>query len=165
MAGRKQSLEYALQSKSEIPQLPCVASLVFDQTRADMNTSVYRYKLFQAVGNGTDGVQHCGAVGATCEFHDMIDDCKGLASRGYGFHHYIISALTNFQSHLNFVNGEFQTKAIADGFRIDSMVSDFSTPKEYQVASGIAAYVSASLFIAGGAAGSTTLAASKVRNV
>ena len=46
---------------------------------------------------------------------------------------------------------------LSDYLAIDQLVRDFSTPSEYQVASGIKAYVSASLFIAGGAAGATSL--------
>ena len=116
--------------------------------------------LFQAsVGNGDQGEQNCGTIGAQCTFNIS---CEDMAKAGWGSAYWILEALSNFQSNLNFAHNALQDAAINDTLAINSLVSDFSTPSDYQVASGIKAYISASLFIAGGAAGSSALISSEL---
>lgn len=107
-----------------------------------------------AIGNGDQSEQDCGSPGARCTF---VMNCTTMTLAGWGPAYWILFALQNFQSNLNYASMAIQAAVLNDTLAINSLVSDFSTPSQYQVASGIKAYISASLFIAGGAAGSTAI--------
>lgn len=88
-----------------------------------------------------------------------------MTERGYGHAYFILQALQHFQKHLDYAFRLTHQETEKIRLSIDTIIQDFSMPDEDQFASGLAAYVSASLFIAGGASGATGIALRRLTKV
>jgi len=117
---------------------------------------LYRKVYPTGVANGSyDWLQSCGIVGGKCE---QTLDCHEMTRRGYGHAFYIFEALKGFHTYINAAHRMLVESTTQAFLEITQMKEDFSLADEDQIAGGIKAYVSASLFVAGGVAGSAGLA-------
>ena len=124
----------------------------------DYNWPAQLYRKIYPPGsaNGSaDWLDSCGLVKGSCK---MELDCHDMTRRGYGHAYYIFEALKGLHQYIQAFNGMLVDSVLLSYLEIESLVKAFSLPESDQIASGIAAYISASLFIAGGAAGSSGLA-------